>query len=195
MNTPFLVVMAMKEESQGLFEAKGISVVYTGLGKVNASYHLTKNMTLRKAGGFPIKAVFNFGTAGSFTLPTHSTVECRAFVQKDMDVSALGVPHGETPFENTPLMLEVPRFLSHLPTGICGTGDKFETQASVVPCDVVDMEAYALAKICWFEKIPFVSVKYITDGSDDNAHKDWQENLPAAAQSFVKVYEDLIKLF
>ena len=195
MNHPFLVIMAMKEESQGLFEARGVSVIYTGLGKVNASYHLTKHLTARKTQGATVKAVFNFGTAGSFTLPTHSTVECVGFVQKDMDVSPLGIPIGVTPFEHVPKLLEVPRRLPHLPMGICGTGDKFETQVPAVACDVVDMEAYALAKVCWFEQVPFAAIKYITDGSDENAHKDWVENLPAAAKSFVQAYDELLARF
>ena len=195
MSNSILVVMAMKEESQGLFEARGISVLYTSLGKVNAAYHLSKALAERKAQGLVTKAVINFGTAGSFTLATHSTVECSGFVQKDMDVSALGIPLGVTPFENSPKIIEVPRRLGHLPAGICGTGDKFETEASKVPCDVVDMEAFALAKVCWFEKIPFASVKYITDGSDENAHKDWVANLPAAAKSFIVAYDQLLTRF
>ena len=31
-----LIVLAMQQEGQGLFESKGVSVIYTGLGKVNA---------------------------------------------------------------------------------------------------------------------------------------------------------------
>lgn len=185
----------MKQESQGLFEKNGINVVYTGLGKVNATYHLSKNLVQRKLSGLTPKAVFNFGTAGSLKLPAHSTVECRGFIQKDMDVRAIGVPLGVTPFENTPKIIEVPRRLEHLMSGICGSGDQFETQVPKIDCDLVDMEAYALAKVCWFEKIPFVSVKYITDGADGNAHKDWQENLPAAAAAFFEAYQLLSTRF
>jgi len=194
MDSPFLVVIAMKEESQGLFEKDGVQVLYTGLGKVNATYHLTRALTERRALDRPVKAVFNFGTAGSFTFATHSLVECNGFVQRDMDVSALGIPQGVTPFESIPKKITMPQRLS-LTTGTCGTGDRFETSKPIVECDVVDMEAYAFAKICWLEKIPFVAVKYITDGSDHNAHNDWQANLPFAAKAFVGAYKDLISLF
>jgi len=53
-----------------------------------------------------------------------------------------------------------------------------------ITCDVVDMEAYALAKVCTLEEIRFTSVKYITDGADDNASVDWESNLKHAAKCF-----------
>ena len=39
-----------------------------------------------------------------------------------------------------------------------------------VACDVVDMEGYALAKVCHKLGVRLISVKYITDGADDTAH-------------------------
>ena len=43
--------------------------------------------------------------------------------------------------------------------------------------DVVDMEAYAIAKVCKLENIEFKCFKYISDNADDNANIDWNENL------------------
>jgi len=49
------------------------------------------------------------------------------------------------------------------------------------------MEAYALAKVChWFD-IPFVSYKYITDGADEQAHEDWESNLADGIEEFKKI--------
>jgi adenosylhomocysteine nucleosidase len=50
------------------------------------------------------------------------------------------------------------------------------------------MEAYALAKICLLERIPFMAVKYVTDGADPGAHHDWAANLPRAADAFLAAY-------
>ena len=50
--------------------------------------------------------------------------------------------------------------------------------------EVVDMEAYALAKICYLRKVPFVSFKYITDGADEQAHEDWEANLADGIEVF-----------
>ena len=43
---------------------------------------------------------------------------------------------------------------------VCNTGDTFVTQV-IAPADVVDMENFAVAKVCQREGIPLLSVKYI----------------------------------
>ena len=50
--------------------------------------------------------------------------------------------------------------------------------------DVVDMEAYAIAKICKLEKIEFQCFKYISDKADNNADIDWKKNLELGAKAF-----------
>lgn len=187
-----LVVLAMKEEGQGLFEKKGVDVLYTGIGKVNAAYVLMKALRERTLRGLTTRRVLNFGTAGSYSFKTHELVECHRFVQRDMDVSALGFKPGQTPFEDGAIEIEFEKFVDWLPAGVCGTGDSFETGPARVACDIVDMEAFALAKICKLEGLSFVSVKYVTDGSDHNAHNDWSANLPKAAEAFAKTYERLL---
>jgi adenosylhomocysteine nucleosidase len=132
--------------------------------------------------------VLNFGTAGSPTLPAGSVVACRRFVQRDMDVSGLGFEVGTTPFEDVPAMLEFARLFPELPEAVCGTGDRFETGKPVVACDVIDMEAYALAKVCHLEGAEFGAVKFVTDGADGNAGVDWHANLPRAARAFAEHY-------
>jgi adenosylhomocysteine nucleosidase len=186
-----LVVMALEIESQGLFAELDVSVLYTGLGKVNAAYRLAQALTLFKAEHGVLPRVVNFGTAGSPTLPAGSVVACRRFVQRDMDVSGLGFELGVTPFETAPPTIEFPRLFLDLPEGICGTGDRFETGKPVVTCDVIDMEGYALAKVCHFEGASFGAVKFVTDGADGDAGLDWQANLPRAARAFVEHYRAL----
>jgi adenosylhomocysteine nucleosidase len=188
---PPLVVIALELEGQGLFERADISVLYTGLGKVNAALMLARKLaTLRAQGQLP-ELVVNFGTAGSRNLPTRSVVACRKFVQRDMDVTGLGFALGETPFETTPATLEFPPVFKRLPEGVCSTGDRFETGELRLPCDVIDMEAYALAKTCLAEGVPFACAKYISDGADSTAADDWQQSLPAAAAAFLALYLEL----
>src|SRR5882724_2084108 len=188
---PPLVVVALEIEGQGLFERADVSVLYTGLGKVNAALSLARKLsTLRAQGQLP-GLVVNFGTAGSRNLPTRSVVACRKFVQRDMDVTGLGFALGETPFELLPATLEFPAVFKHLPEGVCSTGDRFETGALTLPCDVIDMEAYALAKVCLAEGVPFACVKYVSDGADSTAKDDWQQSLPSAAAAFFALYSEL----
>jgi adenosylhomocysteine nucleosidase len=183
------VIVALPMETQGLFEEKNIPVHYCGIGKINAAFKATE--VILKTG---CRHIFNLGTAGSAKYPTHSTIECSSFVQRDMDLSPLGFPFGETPMDDIKGRIEVPTFRSDLPHGICGTGDHFEVGPPKLECDLVDMEAYAIAKVCQKMGVGFTAIKYITDGSDDQAHKDWFENLKPASRKLLEVYESLLKL-
>jgi len=187
----FLVTMALPLESQGVFEREGVSVLFTGVGKVNAAYALTRRLTEYRVAKTPLPHVVNFGTAGSQRLNTGSLIECTAFIQRDMDVTGLGVPLGTTPFEEIPAKLHVERLFTRLPKGVCASGDSFVITACAHDCDVLDMEAYALAKVCYFEGCRFNAVKYVTDGADHTAANDWQTNLRHAADAFLALYREL----
>jgi adenosylhomocysteine nucleosidase len=183
-----LVVMALEIEAQGLFARAGVPVLYTGVGKVNAALALTRQLMHYRAAGLQPPLVLNLGTAGSRHFPTGALVACHEFVQRDMDVSALGFEVGHTPYEELPAKLAFPRLFTHLPAGICGSGDSFETGAPRLACEVVDMEGYALAKVCRLEGAHFGCAKFITDGADHRAATDWQSNLAAAAAHFWDLY-------
>lgn len=186
-----LVVMALPLESQGVFERANVPVLYSGVGKVNAAHALTRKLAEYRHAALAPPQVINFGTAGSQRHKTGALIECRAFVQRDMDVTGLGVPLGVTPFEDLPSTLEVPVLFGDLTQGVCGSGDSFVMIAAALDCDVVDMEAYALAKVCRLERTAFTAVKYVTDGADHAAGTDWQSNLHRAADLFLALYRRL----
>lgn len=185
--------MALPIESQGVFERAGVAVLYTGIGKVNAAHALTRRLTEYRCEGLPLPHVVNFGTAGSQRRPTGALIECTAFIQRDMDVTGLGVPLGTTPFEEVPARLATPPVFDGLERGVCGSGDSFVISACAHECDVLDMEAYALAKVCYFEGCRFNAAKYVTDGADHAAATEWQARLPHAAASFAALYAQLTK--
>jgi adenosylhomocysteine nucleosidase len=183
-----LIVMALDIESRGLFEQHGVPVLYSGLGKVNAAIALTRRLAAYRHARRPAPFVINFGTAGSHRFVTGTLVGCHRFVQRDMDVRALGFEYGVTPFETLPAELEFAPAFTKLPQGLCGSGDSFATGESVMHCEVVDMEAYAYAKVCRLEGADFACAKYITDGADHAAAGEWSANLAAAAAAFWHLY-------
>jgi adenosylhomocysteine nucleosidase len=187
-----LVAMALHAESLGRFEREGVEVVFTGVGKVNAAIALTQRLAHHRRAGLGPAFVVNFGTAGSNRFPPRSLVACRRFVDRDMDVAALGFTAGETPFDDLPPMLEFPVCFPGLPDAICGTGDSFATRTQGVSCDVVDMEAYALAKVCRIEGAGFACVKYVSDGANEQAAAHWRQNVSGAAEHFVGLYRELV---
>lgn len=190
MNFPdVLVVMALALESQGVLERAGIAVLFTGVGKVNATYALTRRLVEYRCAGLALPHVINFGTAGSRRHPSGTLIECCAFIQRDMDVTGLGVALGTTPFEDIPAQIEFPAAFTQLPPGVCASGDSFAMAAHAFEADVVDMEAYALAKVCWMERARYTCVKYVTDGADHAAGEDWHGNLHRAADEFLSLYQ------
>ncbi|RLL33271.1 5'-nucleosidase [Acinetobacter cumulans] len=187
MKQDLALMMALANESKGLFESAGIDVHYSGIGKVNAAFKAYE--VIQKTG---CKTLLNLGTAGSSHFDAHALVEVTQFVQRDMDVSPLGFAVGVTPLDNEyPAEIELTPYFDHLAQGVCGTGDSFETGLPKVPCNLVDMEGYAIAKVCKKLGVRLISVKYITDGANDTAHLDWEENLLLGAQKLLSLYQSL----
>ena len=189
-----LFVIACKEESNNLIEKLGIDIIYTGVGKINACYNLTKALIERKFNNKLPKFVINIGSCGSKKFKKGSLVLCNKFIQKDMDCTAFGCKLGETPSDNFGYIIEHKKILDNLEYATCGTGDKFETEpCKIQEVDIVEMEAYALAKVCKLENIDFISIKYITDGLNDDGANDWDDNVLDSASSFYNYLKSIIE--
>jgi adenosylhomocysteine nucleosidase len=188
-----LVVMALKAESQGVFERAGVPVLYCGVGKVNAAITLTRALAGYAASRRAMPLVVNFGSAGSPVHPSGTLLSCHEFIQRDMDVRGLGFPVGVTPFDDAPATLSFAPKFTQLTAAVCGSGDSFVMANAGAAFTVVDMEAYALAKVCHLEGAEFASVKYVTDGADHSAADDWQANVHKAADEFLRLYRSLVR--
>ena len=181
-----LIVCALEIETQGQLE--DYDVLYTGVGKVNATYSLTTHFG-KYGSHIPYDLVINYGTAGSRKHSIGELVDCTKFIQRDMDVRGLGFMKSQTPFEPlVPIILDS----SHVefnPIGMketCATGDSFVQEETDY---IVDMEAYALAKVCWLRNVDFISFKYITDGANESSDLDWEKNL---ADGIVKFKDKIL---
>lgn len=186
-----LVVMALRVESSGVFEEAGVPVLFCGVGKVNAAIALTKELSRYAQCGQDMPLVVNFGSAGSRCHATGALLSCHEFVQRDMDVGGLGFALGVTPYDTAPSPLMCDPVFTQLPAAVCGSGDSFATVDVGVACEVIDMEAYALAKVCWHEDAKFACAKYVTDGADTSAADDWQRNVHKSAEEFLQLFHGL----
>lgn len=180
-----LIVMALQEECQGYFSNE--NVIYTGVGKTNASYALMKAINKKKP-----KLVLNLGSARSAVFNKGELINCTEFIQRDMDVRGLGFEQYITPFDKIDeQILSYGNEIEGLKKGICGSGDSFDTSANnSVAYNLFDMESYALAKICKLQKIPFTCVKYITDGAEES----WNQALNDAAKNLFECYKNKIAI-
>lgn len=183
-----LFSFALASEAAEVF--KDHTALITGIGKVNAAYELTKAIQQHKP-----SLIINLGSAGSTHFKKGDVVCCTKFVQRDMDVRGLGFELYETPLSGLPPVLEYGLEMNGLPLGICGTGDSFEMKHTQTIYDLVDMESYALAMIAMKENIPFLCLKYISDGADDNAAEDWTVQVHKAAEAYGSILKLNVKEF
>jgi Nucleoside phosphorylase len=155
-------------------------IEYIGVGKVNAVLN-----TLNAIKKYSPKQIINFGTAGSLDEKIKGLVEVSSFFQRDMDASPLGFEVGQTPFEED---IEI----TFGREGVtCGTGDKFVTSTPTLKTDIVDMEAYAIAKVCKLKNIDFRCFKFISDNADNEAKDDWVDNVSLGAKLFIEKISSL----
>jgi adenosylhomocysteine nucleosidase len=175
-----LFVFALDIESAGEFDH--VAKLITGAGKVNAAFELTKAIYERKP-----SLVVNLGSAGSKCFKRGEVICCTRFVQRDMDARGLGCKAYETPFSGRDPVLTYGIQLEGVPEGICGTGDSFETNHFASDYHVIDMEAFSFAYVAMKEQIPFLCLKYISDGADGAAAEDWMLQVHHAASAFKKL--------
>ena len=174
-----IFVAALKEETPNLDFFH-----FTGVGKINATYNLTKIISK-----FRPNEIINYGTAGAVDKKLSGIIECTKFYQRDMDVSQLmSLKVGQTPFDNINEIINSEKGHS------CGSGDNFVTGEVPIKVDVVDMEAYAIAKVCKLENINFRCFKFISDNADESAGSDWIKNCEKGAELFKYKLKEITSL-
>lgn len=172
-----LILIALAEEAPKHLRHRH-DVFFTGVGKVNAAMIAAQVIATHQP-----KRIINFGTAGGITVGP-GLHHCTRFVQRDMDCRGLGFTLGHTPFDD------------HADIGVpgmtCSSGDNFVSNPALeIPADVVDMEAYALAKVCVKRQVEFMCFKYVTDAANAQAHVDWREAVAQGESMYVAKLQEL----
>ena len=176
-----ILILVAVEEELSVKDLPEFQIYYTGVGKINASIK-----TIEIIRDYSPTQVINYGTAGSLNKKLKGLVEVDQFFQRDMDATPLGFKIGQTPFDE----IEEINFGS---AGYsCGTGDSFVTQTPKLKTDLVDMEAYAIAKICYLKDIKFRCFKYISDNADEDANNDWIKNVAIGKKLFIERMRNLV---
>lgn len=172
-----LILIALKEEAPDM--AHSMKVFYTGVGKVNAAMTVSELLTKYRP-----DRVINFGTAGGVTVKS-GFHQVSKFVQRDMICCELGFDPGQTPFEDG-VVLGSGDGLT------CSTGDNFVTDSKLqIPADVVDMEAYAIAKACKKHNIEFLCYKFVSDGANEDSSTDWRTTISQGQVHYLNKLKEL----
>ena len=178
----YVLAVALAEELEGIHG--DYNTLFTGVGKINATMALTKYLVENP----DTDLVINYGTAGGIDPDMKGMLHVGKFVQSDMDCTEFGFEKYQTPFETMTqeIVVDTKGFT-------CYTQDKFATVAPEGYCNCVDMEAYALAKVCMTFDINFKCMKFISDivGQGDQ-HSDWEANKALGVEMFESSLKDLI---
>ena len=171
-----VVVVAMKEELDVAHLPDNIPVLFTGVGKINAAISLSMYLSYFKN----IETVINYGTAGALRSGIEGLCEVSTVVQRDVDLRALGLDIGQMLGERKEdSVIELGK------SGISlGTGDSFVVDKPAIMTDAVDMEAFALAKVCLSFNKTFKCFKYISDFADCDAATDWNTKIQNGSKLF-----------
>lgn len=183
MDKRIILFVALESELPKDRLPNSVDVYYTGVGKVNAAIKSTQVLSQARNYSENGVLVVNYGSAGSNTLPIGTLVECRHFVQQDMDT-----PFGEkysTPFDEITHNQLNESVLKFGDGEVCRTQDKFEMN----PNGIFDMEAYSIAKVCKLNRFDFVAYKYI---SDSGISDDWDINHIKGIDRFLDILNKLI---
>ncbi len=157
-------IVALEDE----FSSDKHNVLYTGMGKINATM-----ATQWLVDNYDVREIINIGTAGG----NPNKVEAGR-------VYTIGkVVDRDWNFPGDPKLEIVINEITDADT--CYTGDSFVTDWNN-DYEIVDMESFAIAKVCKENKIPFRCYKYISDTGDD---ADWKESFEKCNKIFNEMFD------
>ena len=196
MKNPVVTEISGIEFIQGELSGKDVVLARSGIGKVFAAL-CAQTMIVK----FGVTSVINSGVAGTLTDQLHilDVAVSRACVQHDMDTSPIGDPYGllsginviELPADKTmaDTLVQVCREKSvNCRDGIIASGDQFvhtrerrDWISSQFKAIAVEMEAGAIAHVCYVNRVPFVSLRVISDEASGEAKIDYLSFVQKAA--------------
>lgn len=163
-------------------EADNVSnIFYSGLGKINAAM---KSVEIIKS--YQPKKIINYGSCGAINRNLKGIIKINKFTQHDIDCTPLGFERGVTPYDDIQDII-----LNEGEGFSCASGDYFVSDGNTISADVVDMEAYAIAKSCKIHNVEFDCFKYISDNADNDAPDNWKDNCSKGFKLFVELLKDI----
>lgn len=193
----------------GHFEGKEVVLLKSGIGKVNVA--LSTTLLLSQ---FKPEYVINIGSAGGFDpdLNVGDVVISDQVVHHDVDVTAFGYVMGQVPnmpatFSADAKLIEQAKAALNSVTqvqakvGLIGTGDSFmsdpvrvESVRATFPSLVaVEMEAAAVAQVCFKFGVPFVVVRSLSDIAGKESPQSFEEYLKVAAENSSLMIQQMLK--
>lgn len=185
-----------------------VALVKSGIGKVSAALGTTLLLD-----HFKPALVINTGSTGSLvpSLNIGDIIVSQEVRYYDVDVTAFGYELGQmaqcpASFAAAPSLIALAEAISdrldiHVIRGLVVSGDTFINSIqnlayirNIFPQALsVEMEATAIAHICYRFAVPFVVVRAVSDVASQISHLNFKEFLPIAVQNSSKLVEEMVQ--
>ena len=191
----------------GNLQNKNCVLIESGVGKVNAA-----RTTQILIDNFDIEYVINAGAAGAINSSLHigDIVIAKHVVQHDFDITAFEHDKGYitgvgdkikcdpiliSEFQN--IIKNIKKRAYNIKIGIVASGDIFCTQIEMknkiykkFNADVVDMECASIGQVCYLDKIPFISIRCVSDIPNGSNESTFDNNLKLASKRCADLIKD-----
>ena len=195
--------IANSEYTQGTYKGKDVVLLKSGIGKVNAAMSTT--ILLEK---YHPDVVINTGSAGGYdeALDVGAIVISDEVRHHDVDATIFGYEIGQVP--QMPAGFKADEHLMNIAqeavaevgahqsaTGLITTGDAFmndpvrveKVRGQFPTMKAVEMEAAAVAQVCYQFGTPFVVIRALSDIAGKESNISFDEFLPVAAKHSTQV--------
>ena len=191
----------------GKLFGKEVVAVKCGIGKVFMSACCEAFLL-----NFKVDKIINIGAAGGLVpdLAMGDVVLVDSAVQYDMDTTAFGDPLGLISGINKVMFdcsicpgfgealtkKEIHWIVGHNATAdmFCTKSDVKQMLTSHFKCSSVDMEAGALAQVCYINGQDFESIKIISDGANDDSGDDYNNYTGTVGERVMEILEIRLSL-
>ena len=173
---------ACMEFYKGKLEGKDTVVVRSGIGKVNAAM-----CAQILADRYAPSCIINTGIAGSLDARINigDIVISTDALQHDMDARAFGYEAGQIPRVDT-LSFPADETLVTLAKECC-------SRVNPEIGTFTEMEGAAIAQVCYFNRIPFLILRAISDKADDSAGVDYAVFEAQAIRHSVNLMTEMVR--
>lgn len=201
--------IANSEYTQGTYKGKDVVLLKSGIGKVNAAMSTT--ILLEK---YQPDVVINTGSAGGYdeALDVGAIVISDEVRHHDVDATIFGYEIGQVP--QMPAGFKADEHLMNIAqeavaevgahqsaTGLITTGDAFmndpvrvgKVRGQFPTMKAVEMEAAAVAQVCYQFGTPFVVIRALSDIAGKESNISFDEFLPVAAKHSTQVVLKVIE--
>ncbi len=188
-----LYVMAVRAE-YGSSLRGCFSPLFTGVGPVEAALSLSAALARLEVDDRRPGLVISLGSAGSRTLAQTEIYQASSVSYRDMDASLLGFVKGQTPYLDLPAELELAPQIPGMKQARLSTGAAVISGQgySSIDADMVDMETFALKRVCQHFDLPLIALRGISDGDEDlSGHKSWTQYLHIIDEKLARIIGEL----